>query len=187
MLKSSRARESSNAWSNDPAIGSLKSVDSCDIALRSSDDGRVHVTPIHAQTGRVLVLDDDPEICQVLKRLLGRTHDVVTADSGVEGRKILEQDQSFDVILCDLMMPDLTGMELHEWLSADYPALSRRMVFLTGGIFTRRAAEYLSSVSNLQVQKPFDSVELPRLVTDLVKSATGGKSRVRPPTHPGSA
>ena len=88
---------------------------------------------------------------RILKRLLGQVHEVFTADSGLAGRQILEHDQSFDIILCDLMMSEMTGMELHEWLGAHHPELSRRLVFITGGIFTPRAAEYLSTVSNLQI------------------------------------
>ncbi len=120
--------------------------------------------------GRVLVVDDEPAIRQILKRLLGQVHEVFTADSGLAGRQILEHDQSFDVILCDLMMSEMTGMELHEWLGAHHPELSRRLVFITGGIFTPRAAEYLATVSNLQIEKPFDSVQLSKLVADLVEA-----------------
>ncbi len=136
---------------------------------------RHDVAAVHAPAlgvrGRILVVDDEPMIQKTLQRLLADSHEVVTAASGVEARTILERDQAFDVILCDLMMPELTGMDVHAWLAAHHPALSERLVFVTGGIFTPRAAEYLASVNNLRVHKPFDIDGLERLIADLVQLA----------------
>jgi PAS domain S-box-containing protein len=120
--------------------------------------------------GRILVIDDEPTIRRTLQRVLGHAHDVVIAASGIAAREILERDQTFDVVLCDLMMPEMTGMELHAWLAATHPALSTRVVFITGGVFTPRAAEFLASVSNLRVQKPFELDTLEHLIAELMGS-----------------
>jgi two-component system cell cycle sensor histidine kinase/response regulator CckA len=124
-----------------------------------------------AGRGRILVVDDEELILRTMKRLLGRDHEVVTAASGEAGRAILERDQSFDVILCDLMMPEMTGMDLHSWLAQRHPALSERMVFVTGGAFTPRASEYLTRVRNLKLEKPIEPRVLEQLVARLIAGA----------------
>jgi len=128
-----------------------------------------------AVRGRILVVDDEEGICRAMQRLLGREHEVVTAASGAEGRALLEQDQAFDLILCDLMMPEMSGMALHAWLAARDPTRAQQMVFLTGGAFTPKAADYLASVANRRIEKPFDPVDLERLVSELIAEARSGK------------
>ena len=63
--------------------------------------------------GRVLVVDDEPGIRAAVARILGRENDVVTAASGKDGQTLLENDRRFDLIFCDLMMPKMSGIELH--------------------------------------------------------------------------
>jgi signal transduction histidine kinase/CheY-like chemotaxis protein len=121
--------------------------------------------------GRVLVVDDEPAIRKALQRMLGDAHEVVTVGSGVAGRDLLAQDDRFDVVLCDLMMPDMSGMALHEWLSEHRPALAEKVVFVTGGVFTPLAADYLARVGNLRLEKPFVVGELRVLVANLVAIA----------------
>ncbi len=120
--------------------------------------------------GRILVVDDDEGVRTALRRLLGRDHALVMASSGEEACSILETDSRFDLVLCDLMMPRMTGMDLHEWLLKHNPKLARRVVFLTGGAFTPRASEYLEGVENLRIDKPFDGTNLHKLVAELVTS-----------------
>ena len=118
------------------------------------------------------MVDDEPAIRTVLSRFLGRAHEVVTAASGREGRALLEGDAAFDLILCDLMMPEMTGMELHQWLAGRNPALARRVVFMTGGIFTPRASEYLAHAGNLNIEKPFDFARLRELASKCILEAS---------------
>ncbi len=127
-----------------------------------------------APRGRLLVVDDEEPIRRVLSRVLGASHEVVTAASGREGKALLERDTAFDLILCDLMMPDMSGMELHAWLADHDPALARRVVFVSGGAFTPSAGEYLQSVDNLKLDKPFDVAKLLSLVAERVKLARTG-------------
>ncbi|MFW5920987.1 MAG: response regulator, partial [Polyangiales bacterium] len=76
----------------------------------------------------------------------------------------LEHDRQFEAIVCDLMMPDVSGMDLHAWLDRVEPPLARRMIFMTGGAYTDNARQFLDRVGNAQVQKPFDVDELLGLV-----------------------
>ena len=118
-----------------------------------------------AQTRRsVLVVDDELLLARSLKRLLAPEHDVESAGSGREALALLADGRRFDVILCDLMMPDLSGMDLHAELSRTSPELAARMVFLTGGAFSPSAREFLERVPNPRVEKPFNLEELKRVV-----------------------
>jgi PAS domain S-box-containing protein len=117
--------------------------------------------------GRILVIDDEPGIRSVIKRML-RKHEVVEAHSGEQGRQILDNDQKFDLILCDMMMPVMSGVNLHEWLSETYPRLARQVVFVTGGAFTPGASEYLQKVENLHIEKPFDTNNFKSMVSELI-------------------
>jgi len=80
---------------------------------------------------------------------------------------------AYDAILCDLMMPGMTGMELFEVLRREYPELVSRVVFMTGGVSMMRVSEFLESVPNAKFEKPFDIAELRRCLHRLVASSRG--------------
>jgi two-component system, cell cycle sensor histidine kinase and response regulator CckA len=101
---------------------------------------------------RVLVIDDEPLIGPVITSLLGGHH-VVTEISAKKALERLQRGESYDWILCDLMMPEMTGMDLYEALEGD---VRERVIFISGGAFTDRAREFLQRVSNRRLFKPFD-------------------------------
>ena len=120
--------------------------------------------------GRILIVDDEAGIRTSMARML-RGHETVQAATGAEARAILEQDQAFDLVLCDLMMPRFSGMDLHEWLEGRLPRLAKQLVFITGGAFTPRARDYLGKVDNLRLEKPFDVAEFKKIVAERVNRA----------------
>lgn len=95
---------------------------------------------------RILVVDDDPKIRSVSRRVLGRQHDVVLADSGGAALDAIAR-QSFDVVLFDLMMPEVSGVELHDRIRESPPELLGRLGVLTGGAFTREAGAFMARSS----------------------------------------
>ncbi|MBI1947542.1 MAG: response regulator [Deltaproteobacteria bacterium] len=118
---------------------------------------------------RILVIDDEPMIGQAVRRILAKEHEVVvTTDARVALDRVRARE-AFDVILCDLMMPQMTGMELHGELRKLDPALADRIVFLTGGAFTPAARAFLDEVPNQRVEKPFDAQHLRALVNDRIR------------------
>jgi two-component system NtrC family sensor kinase len=113
---------------------------------------------------RVLVIDDEPGIAAVFRRIIGRSHEVVVVQSGREALALLEKDDAFDRIFCDLMMADLTGMDVYETLAIHRKDCLERFVFMTGGSFTERARTFLQTVPFPRIDKPFD----PEHIRDLV-------------------
>jgi signal transduction histidine kinase/ActR/RegA family two-component response regulator len=104
---------------------------------------------------RILIVDDETLLCQALQRSLGRAHDVVTCTDGRDALRLLAAGDRFDLVLCDVMMPSMTGMEFHDAVRASDEALARRIVFMTGGTFTDEARAFLDAVPNAVLHKPF--------------------------------
>jgi CheY-like chemotaxis protein len=118
--------------------------------------------------GRVLVIDDDRRVVQGLRRAIERGHEVVAANSIDEALAEIQANPEFDVILCDLLLPERSGMELYEALRKDRGGLAARIIFMTGGAFTERSRAFLDAVPNLCLEKPFDAYELRRVIDERV-------------------
>jgi signal transduction histidine kinase len=123
------------------------------------------IPPVAEVRARVLAIDDDQLILTALTRILRRDCDIVTVTSARDALERIGRD-SFDVILCDLMMPQMTGMELHAVLANAVPSEADKMIFMTGGTFTPSAQAFLDAVPNVRVEKPFDSKQLYAIVRD---------------------
>lgn len=122
------------------------------------------------RSARVLVVDDEPLVARSLRRAL-RGNEVVIADSGQDALQLLATDHGFDVILCDIMMPDVSGIEVYEQVCVSWPGLAPRFVFMTGGAFTERARAFLDALANTRIDKPFD-LEQVRAVVRAVAEGT---------------
>jgi PAS domain S-box-containing protein len=124
-----------------------------------------------AARGRLLVIDDEPLIGAALVRSLP-AHDVAVETSALAALARLRSGETFDLILCDVMMPDLTGVAFHEQLSKDFPALAKLVVFMTGGAFTPSARDFLDRIPNPRLEKP---LHLPSLLALLSERLTPPK------------
>src|SRR6266581_4670400 len=138
--------------------------------------GPTHVV-VPTRRGRILIVDDDERIGEAVRECL-LEHDVVALTSASDAFERLSAGERFDLILCDLMMPGMTGMDLHEGLSMVSPANAAKMVFLTGGAFTARAQAFLSEVSNARLDKPFDPTSLRRFVAISLENRGPGVERI---------
>jgi PAS domain S-box-containing protein len=116
--------------------------------------------------GRFLIVDDEPQICEAMRRALELEHRLEIATSGAAAQELLGQDQQFDGIICDLMMPRISGMELYDWLSQRYPGLAEGMIFITGGTFTPRARAFLRRINNPRFEKPLEMQVLRTLLRE---------------------
>ncbi|HEY1906227.1 MAG TPA: response regulator [Myxococcaceae bacterium] len=119
---------------------------------------------------RVLVVDDEPLVASAARRLLARAHEVQVAHNGHSALELIETGR-FDAVLCDILMPHMTGLELHALLSATRPEVAGRMVFLTGGVFDGRAERFLEDNARWCMGKPFDPGALLALVAGRIASA----------------
>jgi signal transduction histidine kinase len=121
----------------------------------------------HALTssrGRILIVDDDAIVARGLARVLREMHEVEVTEHAAEALALIEQGQRFDVILCDLMMPEITGAELHAELTKIAPGQAAAMIFMTGGAFTPAARAFLARVDNPRLDKPFELADLTALI-----------------------
>jgi signal transduction histidine kinase len=103
---------------------------------------------------RILAIDDEVAILRSLKRLLEPPHEVVMATAASEVMDLVRA-RTFDVVLCDLSMPDMPGAELSDRIVAMVPALASRIVFMTGGAFTPRTRALVERGDRLLLEKPF--------------------------------
>ena len=133
------------------------------------------VVPVPEVHGRILVVDDELSVRQAVGAILGGSHEVVPVGSAAEARQLLEDDAAIDVVLCDLMMPDGPGIDLHAWLAARRPAHRAQLAFITGGVFTPRTRAYLAEHTHVRIDKPFDASRLRRQVADLILAARSGR------------
>jgi len=115
-------------------------------------------------TRRVLVIDDEPNICRAMTRLLGSRHEVTTAGGGLAAIELLGRGADFDVVLCDLTMPDADGREVHEWIERNRPELLPRFVLMSGGA----QADVLESLPPARrLAKPFRPGEVFALIDEV--------------------
>jgi PAS domain S-box-containing protein len=126
------------------------------------------VTTPQTVRGRVLVIDDDEGVRSTFQLGLARDHEVVAVDSGRAALELLAIDQRFDLVICDLMMPEVAGIDVHAWIVESCPQLSDRVMFVTGGVFTPRTAAYLKGLSNPQLQKPVSIAQLRSVVAQRI-------------------
>jgi DNA-binding response OmpR family regulator len=120
----------------------------------------------------LLVVDDEAAVGDAVARALAH-HEVVVVRGGIAALAECRKG-SYDLVLCDVMMPEMSGMQLFHELQRTQPAVAARVVFMTGGAFTEAARSFLETVANPVVAKPIDVVVLRALVDELL-----AKYRVR--------
>ena len=121
---------------------------------RTIDAAQGAEQPSATPGGRVLIVDDEPRFGTSLRLLLTSEYQVRAMTDAREALAVLQAGERYDAILCDLMMPCMTGMEFHGELSRRLPDLARRVIFLTGGAMTAQARDFLAQTSNPCLDKP---------------------------------
>jgi CheY-like chemotaxis protein len=112
--------------------------------------------PSNSQRSRVMVVDDEPMIVRAIQRLLEGEHEVVMCTDPSEAIAQLGAGDRFQVILCDLMMPTMSGIDVFKAVRNLDADQARRMVFMTGGAFSPHVIEFLDSIENAKIDKPLE-------------------------------
>jgi two-component system NtrC family sensor kinase len=120
----------------------------------------VALAPVQGQAQAILVIDDEPGIASALAHLLRRSG--YSVDTAANGRVALDQlqERTYDLILCDLRMPELDGPGFYRALEERYPQLQQCVVFLTGDTLSPEAREFLETAGVARLNKPFRAAEV---------------------------
>ncbi len=115
---------------------------------------------------RVLVIDDEPAVCELVARVLEPVAQVCMAHTGAEARRLLEGPEPFDVVFCDLLLPDTSGRQIYEQTLATRPDVAARFIFLTGAVDLVGMRSFLRASGRPFLEKPF----LLRHITEAVEN-----------------
>lgn len=124
------------------------------------------------ERGRILVVDDEPEICRMLVRLLKAEHEVSWSTDPVEALSWIRDGQRFDVIISDVMMPRLSGLDLLTLIQQIDPDQAARLVFLTASVLPGDLEATFAGVPNTVFRKPLNIAELRAFVRERVAASS---------------
>jgi DNA-binding response OmpR family regulator len=131
-----------------------------------------------ARPPRLFVIDDEPSIRAAISRFLTRrTWNVEEAEDGRAALDVLlrSEPNRYDVVMCDLRMPNVSGVELYRELLAKRPDLVRRLLFSTGDVVSSDAATFLAESGRPVIEKPFELARLEELLNQILRE-NGGAS-----------
>jgi CheY-like chemotaxis protein len=120
------------------------------------------------RVAHVLIVDDERLLASVIGRVLARHYEVEVVNSSTEALARLLAGDTFDLILCDVMMPSMTGVELWERLRQARPQVADRVVFMSGGGFTDHVSAFFATTSRPLLEKPLDFEVVRRLIDERV-------------------
>jgi DNA-binding NtrC family response regulator len=116
---------------------------------------------------KILIVDDEPLLAETLQRVLCDSHDITVMTNSRKALEMIPEGQ-FDVVLCDLTMPGISGIDLYETLEKTHPGLEKRIVLMTGGAVSTRANRFVTRLGNRVLEKPFALDHLLALVDRVV-------------------
>ncbi len=155
----------------EPGVGSTFRVELPAVGAAPVPEGgaaEVRPPPEPNRRGRLLVIDDEPRLAITIQLALEEIADVEVADGGAAALARIEVSTDFDMVLCDLMMPEVNGMDVYEHVLETAPRLARRFVFMTGGAFTERARRFLKDNGLPRLDKPFALAAVERLLVERI-------------------
>jgi CheY-like chemotaxis protein len=106
---------------------------------------------------RVLIVDGDPEVGVALAAIL-IGYDVTAVDTGAQAlERLCRLRERYDVIFCELSLPDSTGREVYESVREFHPGEEARFVFMTADTFTPAMRAFLANIPNVCIGKPLEA------------------------------
>ncbi len=138
----------------------------------------VKTTPMIAEavkgvaSKKILIIDDEPTLLITLEQILGKDNAITKAQGGRAAFNLLKKrSDQFDVMVTDLNMPDVNGIDLFRYLVGSNPQLAKHTVFTTGGSFTASMTEFISSTKNPCIEKPFTREQLFQAINSVLEVA----------------
>jgi CheY-like chemotaxis protein len=133
--------------------------------------GPTPLSGMRERVARILVIDDEAKVAKSLQLVLAQEFDVSRTTEPARALEWLQGGESFDVILCDVMMPGINGVELRNRVAEFSPDQAARIVFITGGLLVPQVRQLLDSVPNTCLEKPLDLDGLRELIRRRVRAA----------------
>jgi signal transduction histidine kinase len=142
------------------------------VRLPALDPAGRHGTGAHPalqhRRQRIVAIDDEALLLKAYRRMLNDHHEVVTRVGAAEALRLFAEDRAFDVILCDLQMPEMSGAELYKIVAQRWPELTSRFIFITGGAFSAEARRFVDQSKITCLAKPFQLEDLLTLIESRV-------------------
>lgn len=120
---------------------------------------------------RILVADDEPLVLKTIERLLGTDYAVTSVDDGAKVLALLRAGERFDVVLCDLSMPEVGGALVYFETALLAPEQARRFGFIFGGTTTQTDRALLDGLDQPRLEKPFTSAQLRGMIATILADA----------------
>jgi signal transduction histidine kinase/CheY-like chemotaxis protein len=119
---------------------------------------------------RILIVDDEVEMVDMLFNLL--KNDGYRVDTARHGKLALEKIQirDYEVIICDVKMPIMNGIQFYEILKERKPGLAERIIFISGDIINKETIRFLKTCGCMYLGKPFKIESLRKCVSNLIRS-----------------
>lgn len=143
-------------------------MSAADAAPSSARTGLSSSGPPPARRGTILVLDDDELVARTIKRLLREQHNVVTERDPETAVARLVAGERFDVVLCELRLPKLSGIQVYSAIRAVDRAKAERLVFMSGGVLDDDTEFFLQASHANFVEKPFSIGRLRAIVNGFI-------------------
>jgi signal transduction histidine kinase len=144
-------------------------------------------TPVAPAGGRVMVIDDEEAIGRVVARAFSKRHQVTVVQRAVDAFARFAAGDRYDLVLCDLLMPSVSGPEVHATIAARWPELLPSLVFMTGGAFTPATAEFVGRALTPLLHKPFRAADVAALLDQRLGAAAAVAGRSSPGQQRGGA
>jgi two-component system cell cycle sensor histidine kinase/response regulator CckA len=123
--------------------------------------------PVIETPKNILVVNDSPALLIIIKRILEKHHQVTTCDSRAALELLVSPKKKFDAIITDLNMPDISGIDIYKYVSKNIPELENRIIFITSGAYTAMMKEFISSINNPLLEKPFTTNQLQQALSNI--------------------
>lgn len=129
---------------------------------------KVIAKPIVEKKEKIMVIDDEPSLTKVVKLILESDYDVYCFNSSITALEYFKNDPNFDLIISDLRMPEMHGIEFYQRIISFMPTQNKRFLFMSGNIWTPEVHQFIESNKIRVLEKPFNNSNLYSLVNELI-------------------